>query len=161
MFFLKQLQGDLHCLKEDIATVERRRQELLRVKAKFAKRGRLATDLSSPNLDTIPRCGMESNGGAISVWRGGQGGAFAPSSKPKPWAGVIKKSMASPMDEKNGATTAKFLENSFLDPHVESAGVLTVSKKRRVLAQVRISIQETALRCVAHSFCSSYLEWFP
>lgn len=109
---------------------------MVRVKAKFAKRGRLSTDLSSPNLDTFPGFEKASNGGASSVWRGGQGGAFAPPSEPKLRAGNTKKNIASPMDRRDGAMTGKSLENS----HAESVGVHTVSKKRRVLAQVRIPI---------------------
>jgi hypothetical protein len=131
-FFFQQLQGDLHFLKEDIATVERRRQDLLRAKKKFAKRARMmAAEESSPNLDTHA-------GGAVSVWRGGQGGAFAPPSEPK--SNLTKNMAFSPLVKKDGPVPiiAKFLENPFLDPRAEATGVHTVSKKRRVLAQVCI-----------------------
>ncbi|KAG0576922.1 hypothetical protein KC19_5G118200 [Ceratodon purpureus] len=142
---LQELQGDLHFLKEDIATVERRRQDLLRAKDKFAKRARISADLSSPNLDTYSGCEKASKGGAVSVWRGGQGGAFAPPSEPKFKARNSTKNIAfSHGVKKEGGITGKFLENPFLDPRAEATGAHTVSKKRRVLAQFE-DLQEAYL----------------
>lgn len=140
----QQLQGDLHCLKEDIATVERRRQELVSAKSKFAKRGRLMTITndavvsSSLNSDTLPGC-EKANSNAVSVFRGGQGGAFVPSGEPKSWTtGTTPKKMIME-SEKMATVPGKFLESPYLESHYHAdsaAGLQTVSKKRRVLAQV-------------------------
>lgn len=105
-------------MKEDIAAVERRRQELLRAKDKYAVR--VPRDLATPNLDTF-----SSKPGAISVWRGGQGGAFVPPSD-LPFA-TQKKARTAAFAKKDGG----FFNESF--NFGESKGV---SKKRRVLAQV-------------------------
>lgn len=147
-----ELQGDLHCLKEDIATVERRRQELVSAKSKFAKRGRLMTITndavvsSSPSLDTVPGC-EKSNSNAVSVFRGGQGGAFAPSSEPKSWTtGTSPKKMITE-SKKMATVPGKFLESPYLESHHHAdsaAGLHTVSKKRRVLAQFE-DLQEAYL----------------
>ena len=121
--------------------MERRQQNLLRAKDNVAKRARISADLSSPNLDTFNSgCEKESKGGAVSVWRGGQGGAFAPPNEPKFRAAALTKNMALPyVVKKEGGMPEKFLENPFLDPLAEATGVHTVSKKRRVLAQVCIA----------------------
>lgn len=136
MLSFNQVQGDLQFLKEDIATVERRRQELLRAKDRFSKRTRFSSDLSSPNLDTYSGSDKAGDGGAISVWRGGQGGAFVPPSENQFRAGNTTRNLAFPLGKKDGVMAGHFLENPFLDPQSESKGVQTVSKKRRVLAQV-------------------------
>lgn len=96
-------------------------------------------DLASPNLDTYSV--SDKPGGALPVWRGVQGGAFVPHSDHKFSAGNETRRMAFPMAKQDGGMTGKLLENpGFLDPLAESTGVQTVSKKRRVLAQVNIDI---------------------
>ncbi|XP_024399141.1 E3 ubiquitin-protein ligase COP1 isoform X2 [Physcomitrium patens] len=141
---LAELQGDLQYLKEDIATVESRRQELLRAKKKFAKRSRLTADLSSPTLDTHSGCDQGINEGAISVWRGGQGGALAPLREHKLKGGNSIRTSAFAMAIKDDGKNGNYFANSFSDPHSESVGVPKINKRQRVLAQFE-DLQEAYL----------------
>ena len=129
--------------------VERRQQELLRAKDKFAKQNRLSSDLSPPNLDTYPSSEKPGNGGAVSVWQGGQGGAFVPPSKNQFRAGNTTRSLAFSLVRKD----EHFFEDSYLDPHSESAGVQTVTKKHRVLAQVCIVVSQCFFSLVHVFIC--------
>ena len=129
---LKQLQGDLRFLKEDISTVEGRRQELLRTRERLSKRTRFSSALSPPSLDTYS--GSDKAGAAVSVWRGGQGGAFAPPSETPFWAGnPTRNNLAFPSAKKQDGA----MPGNLLGPQSETTTpVKAVSKKRRVLAQV-------------------------
>jgi E3 ubiquitin-protein ligase RFWD2 len=79
---LNELQGDLEFLKEDIACVEKQRQELLRSKARFSRKIRILFDVPPPQLDGLVS-DNSSTGGAISLLRNGQGGAGVPSHSPQ------------------------------------------------------------------------------
>ncbi|XP_024377012.1 E3 ubiquitin-protein ligase COP1 [Physcomitrium patens] len=140
---MQELQNDLSFLKEDIATVERRRQ-FLRLKDKPAERACLSADSSLPRLDLYSGCKKPSHGGAISVWRGGQGGAFSPPNEVKSMAGNADRNSAFLMSKKAEGIQKRLPENPYIESHAGSMGVHAVSKKRRVLAQFE-DLQEAYL----------------
>jgi len=91
-------------------------------------------DLSASNFDTCSVSDKPCNaGGAISVWRGGQGGAFVPPSDHKFLTEIKTRNLAFSRD-----MTGKLPEDPFPYAPAEAIGVQTVTKKRRVLAQVNI-----------------------
>jgi len=137
-----QLQGDLQFLKEDIGTVEKQRQELLRAKDKYALKIRMIGP-SSSRPDALAICENKKNGGATSQTRGGQGGASVPSNPPLTnlqrdyrgrgtSIGTFKKEILG-----GGMSLSKCQSDSLGLP--PSPAVLTMAKKRRVVAQVTLS----------------------
>lgn len=120
-------------------TVERRRQEFFRAKDSRSKKVRLLTGSASPDGDNLAGGdsigGSIGGGGAMSVSRGGQGGAITPTRYPQyVKAGAIKKQNVPISLFKRDDD---FTENRLSDTQVSpSAGVLTVAKKHRVHSQV-------------------------
>ncbi|XP_024379324.1 E3 ubiquitin-protein ligase COP1 isoform X2 [Physcomitrium patens] len=141
---MQEIQGDLQFLKEDIAMVESRRQEILSAKKKFIKRSHLLTYSPPPSLDTHSGYEKLSDGGALSTWRSGLDGASSPPSESKFTAGNMTGSLACPMVTKDGGMKGKLLENPFTESFDGSTGVQTLNKKRRVLAQFE-DLQEAYL----------------
>jgi E3 ubiquitin-protein ligase RFWD2 len=135
--YLKQVKNDLQFLKYDIATVEKRQRGLLMSKDRHYKRVVMRSPIS--NLDSHPGCDSASTGGAVSVWRGGQGGAYAQPSEEE----LCKAERLSMRNLASGAVTkdvekagGSLENNQSVYSLGESAGVNKVTKKRRVLAQV-------------------------
>lgn len=128
-----QLQGDLQFLREDISTVEKRRQELRKAKEKYAMKIRMLVDTSSSRVDSLARVEAVSTGVASSQARGGQGGATDLVQRQyHKGRGSSFNSFKREMMRGGGA-----LENlSHLQERSPSSTGLTVAKKRRVLAQV-------------------------
>lgn len=124
-------------MKEDIATVEKRRQDLLRAKDVRCKKVRLLTGASAPDLDTHPGRDDASDGAAVAIWRGGQGGAFTPPSE-QPFSVGRHETGNSTFSSGNNdlGIDNVSLENPLSDSQGISAGVLTKVKKSKVLEQV-------------------------
>uniref|UniRef100_A0A7I4ASH5 RING-type domain-containing protein n=1 Tax=Physcomitrium patens TaxID=3218 RepID=A0A7I4ASH5_PHYPA len=126
---MKEVQSDLQFLKDDIATVERRLRCLLASNKSHSKRVCEESPLS--DLDIHTEYGSTSTGGAVSMWRSGQSGAYTP-------PGEEKLNRAERIRIRNLAYTSVStdIEN---DPSVDSpgeyAGAHKIAKKRRVLAQ--------------------------
>ncbi|KAG0619816.1 hypothetical protein M758_4G167500 [Ceratodon purpureus] len=133
---LHEVQNDLDFLDGDIATVERRQNWLLMSKDRHCKRGFMGS--SSFDLNSHPGCESSSTGNALSVWRGGQGGAStAPSEQNLYSADKLRMRNVAYTSVTRGFGKASYsLED---DPSVaspdDSARVHKVAKKRRVLAQ--------------------------
>ncbi|KAG0560988.1 hypothetical protein KC19_9G028300 [Ceratodon purpureus] len=147
---LNLLQGDLQFLKEDILTVEKQRQDLLRAKEKYALKIRMPVgEPSSSRPDALAICENPSNGGATSQNRGGQGGASVPANSSPinlqreyrgrgTSIGTYKKEMVG-----GGVSLSKGQSDS--QGLLPSPAVLTMAKKRRVVAQFE-DLQEAYLQ---------------
>lgn len=127
-------------LKEDISTVEKQRQDLLRVKDKYALKIRMIGP-SSSRRDALAICDKTNNGGATTQTRGGQGGASVPSNLPLislqkehkgrgTSIGTFKEEILG-----GGLSVSKCQSDS--QGLAPSPAVLTMAKKRRVVAQVK------------------------
>lgn len=125
-------------MKEDISTVEKQRQELLRAKDKYALKIRMIGP-SSSRRDALAICNKTNNGGATSQTRGGQGGASVPANLPLISLQKEHKgrgtSIATFKKEILGAVSKCQSDSQGLAP---SPAVLTMAKKRRVVAQVEL-----------------------
>uniref|UniRef100_A0A7I4DBE0 RING-type domain-containing protein n=1 Tax=Physcomitrium patens TaxID=3218 RepID=A0A7I4DBE0_PHYPA len=133
---LQEVQNDLQFLKDDITTVERRLRWLLLSKDRHSKRVREESPFS--DLDTHTRSDDASTGGAVSVWRGGQGGAYTPYSEEELYRVEKPRMRNVPCTSvtKDVVKAGGLLENDpSVDFQVESGGVHKVAKKRKVLAQ--------------------------
>ncbi|CAM6088169.1 unnamed protein product [Calypogeia fissa] len=140
---LYELQGDLEFLKEDIAYVEKQRQELLRSKARFSRKIRILFDGPPPQLDGLAS-DNSSNGGAISLVRGGQGGAGVPSHSPqRRLEGRHRSSSSSSL--KREAYGDPVDCNAVDGPGGAPKAGISAAKKRRVLEQFE-DLQECYLQ---------------
>ncbi|KAG0631240.1 hypothetical protein M758_1G237800 [Ceratodon purpureus] len=135
---LRGVQNDLQFLKGDIATVEKRQRGLLLSKERHSKR----VHVGSGMLDSgsYPRCDSASTGGAVSVWRGGQGGACSQPNEEELYKAErlrIRNLATGSVTKDLGNAGGSGLEynQSISNSLCESAGVHKGAKKRRLLAQ--------------------------
>lgn len=125
-------------MKEDIATVEKRLQDLLRAKDSRCKKVRLLTGALAPDLDTHAGRDDASDGATACVWGGGRGGAFTPPSEQPFSVGRLDTGNSTFSSGNNDLGRVNVsLENSFSDLQGISAGVLMKVKKSKVLEQVQ------------------------
>lgn len=132
--------------------MEKQRQDLLRAKEKYALKVRMLA--GGPSSSILAICENLGNGGATSQNRGGQGGALVPANSPPVTLqreyrgrgtsiGTYKKEMVGP-----GVSLSKCLSDSQgLSP---SPAVLTMEKKRRVVAQVKLSRWHYFVKSLSH-----------
>lgn len=149
---MKQVQNDLRFLQGDIATVKDKRRWLVMSKDRHYKRLHGGSPVC--DLNKYPGCDSTSTGGAESVWRGGQGGAYAPSGEANPFR--AERPTIRPLTNVSVSTDkgkASGIVGNDLPAHSlgESSGVHKVSKKRRVLAQVYFFVT------ICFKFWSSYV----
>ncbi|XP_073393412.1 E3 ubiquitin-protein ligase COP1 isoform X1 [Physcomitrium patens] len=141
------IQGDLQFLTEDISTVEKQRQDLLRAKDEYLLKIRMMGQYTG--ADTLAICENIGNGGATSQNRGGQGGASVPASSLSTSLqrdhrgrgasiGTHKKAILV-----EGLTLSKCQTDS--QGLFSSPAVLIMAKKRRVMAQFE-DLQEAYLQ---------------
>lgn len=98
--------------------------------------------------DSVPRADVDfyadsekgNSRGALSVWRGGQGGAFAPPDQQIFSRGVVEskklKGFALGKKKDMGVVEGDLVDDQSSDSHPRSAGVFAVASKKRVLDQV-------------------------
>lgn len=146
---LNLLQGDLQFLKEDISTVEKQRQDLLHITEKNALKIRMiAGGPSSSRPDTLATNENTSKGEATSQSRGGQFGASVPSNLPpaslkRDYRGRVTS--IGTYKEMIGGDVSLSKSQSELKALTPSPAVLTMAKKRRVVAQIEV-LQEAYLQ---------------
>lgn len=134
---MKQVQNDLQFLQDDTATVEKRRHSLQMSKDRYRKR--LLVDSPFSNLNNYPGCDSASTGGAEFVWRGGQGGAYAPPGEEELYRAESPSTRYltnGSVNKDKGKTSGSIGNDLSIHSLGESSGVHKVAKKRRVLAQV-------------------------
>lgn len=121
--------------------MEKQRQDLLRAKEKYALKIRMIGDGPSTSMpDTLAACEKTSKSGVTSQKRGGQGGASVPSTLLTSLSMDYRGREASTGTYKamvgGGVSSGKNqLDSQGLAP---SPAVMTMAKKRRVVAQVKL-----------------------
>ncbi|KAL2649172.1 hypothetical protein R1flu_017300 [Riccia fluitans] len=139
---LNELQADLSFLKEDIAYVERQRTELAKSKERYSMKIRMLINGQSPQPDRLAS-DNSSTGGAVSLFRSGQGGASVPSIGPSRRSDSKQRLISSMKDEASGDS----IDCGYSDS-VGMAGAQTsvmLAKKRRVAQQFE-DLQECYLQ---------------
>lgn len=123
--------------------MEKQRQDLLCAKEKYALKIRMVGGGPSTSTpDRLAACENASKSGATSQKRGGQGGASVPSTSPLTSLNADYKgrgaSIGTYKDMLGGGVSSgkNQLDSQNLAP---SPAVLTMAKKRRVVAQVKLS----------------------
>ncbi len=144
-FFMCQLQGDLLFLKEDIETVQRQCQDLSKAKEKYLLENRMPMDKISSDWDPSVFAGVDSSHNSRAVYRpgSGQGGVSH-----YPGGGNSEGlSLSINPTKKEICSIAGSLDNCLSVAQRLPDG-LTVAKKRRVLAQVPVTLSYIQTICI-------------
>eukprot|EP00250_Pteridium_aquilinum_P012633 c20845_g1_i1 orf=359-2401(-) len=128
---LNELQADLQFIKEDVSTVEKQRQELLRARERYSVKLRMLLQGSSPNLPNAA-VATPSNGNAAALPKTDPGMAMISAASRK---GDCKERASSITFQKRNQSFGGYADRiSNLQGPTPSPS-MAIAKKKRVLAQ--------------------------
>lgn len=116
-------------------------------------------------MDSYADSEKGNTGGALSVWRGGQGGAFVPPDQQIFSRGVVEsqnlKGFAPGKKKDMGVVGGDVVDDESSESHPRSEGVFAVASKKRVLDQVCLfgAIFNSVKILIIWSFLESFVSF--